>query len=90
MRLARRGGHDDPPMQAVVVTEYGDQSRDDRCPTPEALCVPEADALAAKGVTALSFRLRASPELVMQQVHHPLAGVNLIRLRGASTDGSAH
>jgi hypothetical protein len=47
--------------------------------TPGALCVPGADALAAKGVTALSFQLPASAELLVQQVHHPLAGVNLIR-----------
>lgn len=29
-------------------------------------------------------------ELLVQQVHHRLAGLNLIRLRGASTDGHAH
>ena len=80
MRLARRGGHDDSPMQAVVVTEYGARAETIDVPTPEALCVPDADALAPKGVTALSLQLPASAELLVQQVHHPLAGVNLIRL----------
>ena len=47
---------------------------------PRRSASPDADALAAKGVTALSFQLPASAELLVQQVHHPLAGVNLIRL----------
>ena len=80
MRLARLGGHDDSPMQAVVVTEYGARAEKVDVPTPEALCVPDADALATKGVTALSFQLPASAQLLAQQVHHPLADVNLIRL----------
>ena len=67
-------------MQAVVVTEYGARAEKIDVPTPEALCVPDADALATKGVTALSFQLPASAQLLAQQVHHPLADVNLIRL----------
>jgi len=67
-------------MQAVFVTEYGARAEKIDVPTPEALCVPDADALATKGVTALSFQLPASAQLLAQQVHHPLADVNLIRL----------
>jgi hypothetical protein len=36
--------------------------------------------LAAKDVTAPNFQLPASADLLVQQVHHPFAGVNLIRL----------
>jgi hypothetical protein len=36
--------------------------------------------LAAKGVTAMNFQLPASAELLFQHVHHPPAGLNLIRI----------